>query len=89
MIPQFDARGLLPAGVHLASWGEVAERFGGNLWRERLMAGLRYALDDLKRAGCHRVYIDGSFVTSKEFPNDFNACWEEVGVEPNLWTRCC
>ena len=84
MIPQFDARGLLPAGVHLANWEEVADRFGANLWRERLMTGLQDALDDLRRAGCRRVYINGSFVTSKEFPNDFDACWEEEGVDPDL-----
>ena len=28
------------------------------------------------------VYINGSFVTSKEFPNDYDACWEETGVDP-------
>ena len=46
------------------------------------MAGLRAALDNLKAAGCRTVYVDGSFVTSKEVPNDFDACWEEAGVEP-------
>ena len=44
------------------------------------MAGLRAALESLKRAGCRTVYIDGSFVTDKEAPNDFDACWEETGV---------
>ena len=48
------------------------------------MAGLRDALDDLERAGCRRVYVNGSFVTDKEFPNDFDACWEEDGVDPYL-----
>ena len=48
------------------------------------MAGLRDALEDLKRAGCRRVYINGSFVTSKESPNDFDACWEEDEVDPDL-----
>ena len=35
-------------------------------------------------AGCRTVYVDGSFVTSKESPNDFDACWEEAGVDPEL-----
>ena len=48
------------------------------------MAGLRDALENLERAGCWRAYIDGSFVTSKEYPNDFDACWEEDGVDPHL-----
>jgi hypothetical protein len=27
------------------------------------------------------VYIDGSFVTSGETPNDFDACWDIHGVD--------
>ena len=46
------------------------------------MVGLRAALDDLKRAGCRVVYLNGSFVTSKSVPNDYDACWEEDGVDP-------
>ncbi len=44
--------------------------------------GLRAALENLKNAGCRTAYIDGSFVTDKEFPNDYDVCWEEVGVDP-------
>ena len=40
------------------------------------------AIESLRRAGCHTVYLDGSFVTSKETPNDFDACWEEAGAVP-------
>ena len=47
-----------------------------------MLNGLRAGLDDLKGAGCHTVYVDGSFVTDKEIPNDFDACWEETGVDP-------
>lgn len=43
---------------------------------------MRAALADLKSAGCATVYIDGSFVTAKELPNDYDACWEEIGVDP-------
>ena len=42
------------------------------------------AIESLRRAGCRTVYVDGSFVSSKEIPNDFDACWEEAGVEPEL-----
>ena len=48
------------------------------------MAGLKTALDSLKIAGCQTVYIDGSFVTTKEVPNDFDVCWEVGGVDPYL-----
>ena len=46
------------------------------------MAGLSAALENLKRAGCRTVYINGSFVTRKRVPNDFDVCWDEDGVDP-------
>ena len=82
MIPAFDTDGLLPQGVYRASWDELVDRFGDSPWRKRLMVGLRAALEDLKSAGCRVVYLDGSFVTSKSMPNDYDACWEESGVDP-------
>ena len=82
MIPQFDAEGLLPPGVHWANLDELTDRLGNNHWRQHLITGLRAALENLKGAGCRTVYINGSFVTSKDLPNDYDACWEEDGVEP-------
>ena len=35
-------------------------------------------------AGCRTAYLNGSFVTSKESPNDYDACWEEAGVDPTV-----
>lgn len=52
--------------------------------RLALLSGLKAALDTLRRAGCKRVYVDGSFVTSKGVPNDFDACWEIDGVDFDL-----
>ncbi|AGY56423.1 hypothetical protein GKIL_0176 [Gloeobacter kilaueensis JS1] len=34
----------------------------------------------LRAAGCPTVYIDGSFVSNKQMPADFDACWELDGV---------
>ena len=82
VIPQFDSDGLLPPGIQWATWHEIADRFGGNPWRLRLIDGLRDALESLKTAGCRLAYINGSFVTSKPVPNDYDACWEEDGVDP-------
>ena len=48
------------------------------------MAGFRAALENLKSAGCRTVYLDGSFVTIKVIPNDYDACWDEDGVDPVL-----
>ena len=84
MIPDFDADGLLPQGVHWASWDELVHRFGNNSRRQRLIVGLKAALENLKSSGCQTVYINGSFVTEKELPNDYDGCWEEAGVDPSL-----
>ncbi len=82
MIPEFDEDGLLPPGVHRASWNELNNRFGYNPWRGLLLVGLRAALENLKNAGCLTAYVNGSFVTEKAYPNDYDACWEEIGVNP-------
>ena len=83
MIPVFDAnRNLLP-GIHLATWNELVERFGITPHRQKLLARLRAALLSLKDSGCRRAYIDGSFVTAKEQPDDFDGCWEVDGVDPD------
>lgn len=82
LIPEFDAKGLLPQGIHRANWQEITKRFGGNRQRRQLLTGLKEALDLLKDAGCSRVYLDGSFVTGKELPNDIDVCWDVHGVDP-------
>ena len=48
------------------------------------MTGLRAGLTSLRAAGCLTVYIDGSFVTGKDIPGDFDACWDIAGVDPTL-----
>jgi hypothetical protein len=82
MIPPFDPlTGLLPAGVHEATWEEFVARFGWTPHRLALLAGLKAALDALRAAGCRRTYVNGSFVTAKETPGDFDGCWEVDGVD--------
>ena len=84
MIPGFESNGTLPPGVHEATWAEFAARFGTNRLRRRLLAGLERAIASLASAGCQRVFVDGSFVTDREHPNDFDACWDARGVNPAL-----
>lgn len=80
MIPSFQSDGLLPAGLHWAEWSEILERFGMNSHRRRLLNGCERAIDALAIAGCQAVYLDGSFVTAKETPEDYDACWGMSGV---------
>lgn len=81
MIPPFAKFGLLPPGIHWTTWEEFSEQFGFTPRRAALLSGLKAALDDLSRAGCAALYIDGSFVTRKVEPNDFDACWSGVGID--------
>jgi hypothetical protein len=84
MIPPFDPSGNLPPGVYPATWEEVIKRFGGGLRRQRLIAGFELAMTDLRAAGCRTIYLDGSLVTGKARPGDFDACWDTEGVD---WDR--
>jgi len=79
-MPDFEASGNLPAGVHKASWDEFSKRFGCSGHRKRLLDGLAAALASLAAAGCRTAYINGSFVTRKHRPNDYDLCWSIDGV---------
>ena len=80
----FEESGSLPAGIHEVSWDDFAARYGTTSHRRNLLAGLKCALESLCDAGCRRAYVDGSFVTAREHPSDFDACWEESEVDPVL-----
>ena len=82
MIPAFQSSGLLPAGIHPADWSDIGARFGGSAHRDWLLAGLLKALTMLRDSGCTTVYLDGSFVTEKEHPSDYDALWDPTGVDP-------
>lgn len=81
MLPQFNVDGKLPPGIHNCTWEEFVARFGTTQHRLNLIAGLKHAMEHLREAGCATVYIDGSFVTNKLVPGDFDACWEANGVD--------
>lgn len=82
MIPQHENNGLLPPGLHWAvSPDELAQRFASGTRRRRLFDGFLEGAYLLRFAGCRFLYLDGSFVSTKERPNDFDACWDPLGVE--------
>ena len=81
MIPEFEPDGNLQPGIHWTTWDEMLTRFGATPWRRDLLHGLRAAIDSLQAAGCRTVYVDGSLVTGKLRPGDFDGCWEETGID--------
>ncbi len=84
MIPAFlDIGGpwkVLQPGVHVATLEEVEDRFAISDHRKRLFAGLKKGIFALRKAGCRKIFLDGSFITEKPIPADFDVCWDPVGV---------
>lgn len=72
---------ILPPGIHIASMEEVKERFAFNMKRQMLFCGLEKGVNALINAGCTQIYLDGSYVTSKPNPNDYDTCWDISGVQ--------
>ena len=76
MIPDFNQNGDLPEGIWNATIEEVKERYASGRFRKRLFEGLLKVLPVLKNGGCTMLFLDGSFVTSKELnaSSDYDAC---------------
>jgi hypothetical protein len=83
MIPEFDERGNLPPGIHRATWNEIVTSYATSVRRRELLDGLLDALRSLKAAGCATAYLDGSLITTKDHPGDFDVCWESSDVVPS------
>ena len=85
MIPDFvDIGGpwkVLPPGVYIATLKEIEGRFATSDHRKYLFSGFRNGVIALQKAGCRKIYLDGSFVTEKPIPDDFDVCWNHIGVD--------
>src|SRR5262245_4370530 len=73
-IPDLDADGFLPAGVHDCSVDEIKDRFAqfqGSDRRFRLFEKLESFMNDARATGfVAELIVDGSFVTAKPAPSD-------------------
>lgn len=81
MLPALNEDGSLPAGIHVATVEEIADRFGWNSYRRRLLGGLKMMMRDLEAAGCTAIWIGGSFASDKERPGDYDVAWDTNGVD--------
>lgn len=74
MLPALNSDGNLPEGIHLATEDEVFARFATpSARRQWLGEQLQRLLALAKSTGqLARVFLWGSFVTSKEVPNDLD-----------------
>jgi hypothetical protein len=76
MIPDCNQSGELPPGIYETTLQEIQNRYGYNRRRRKLLKGLEQALNNLRAANVTRVYINGSFITTKKRPGDIDGCWE-------------
>ena len=74
-IPPLNEHGLLPAGIHAASWRDIEAVFLTNTHRERLYWNARqfFERDAPSIAGDLGLYLGGSFFSDKEIPADIEA----------------
>lgn len=84
MIPKtIDINGIwdaLPPGIHDATLEEVEKRFATTIHRQILFDKFKKGVESLRSVGCKTIYLDGSYVTDKTVPGDFDACWDPTGV---------
>lgn len=74
MIPDFREDGYLPEGLHVATDAEITFRFGSaTSQRRRLILRLRRWIELSRLVQAQRFFVDGSFVTNKDVPNDLDA----------------
>lgn len=85
MIPDFvDIGGpwkVLPPGIHNATLEDVETRFATSDHRKHLFSGFTSGVMALRKAGCKKIFLDGSFVTEKPIPGDFDVCWDPMRVD--------
>jgi hypothetical protein len=86
VIPDFDENNNLPPGIHDATVAEVRTRFA-NERRKQLFAAFEEVISILSECNCPEVYLDGSFITTKEEPNDYDLCYESKGIVRTLRLR--
>ena len=84
MLPPFNEMGYLPPGIYEITWTEFIDCFGFNSHRQNILTGLQTALLLLARANCQRVYLGGSFVSNKQYPNDFDGCYDDMNLDYDL-----
>lgn len=83
MIPNLiDIGGIwnvLPPGIHDATLTEVEQCYATNVIRKTLYDGFRKGVIALSNAGCKAIFLNGSFVSDKPDPGDFDSCWDPTG----------
>lgn len=81
MIPESTPTGELPPGIHGATLAEIERRHATNPTRRQQYVGLVDACQGLANAGCATLWLDGSFITTKPEPGDYDATFDVAGID--------
>lgn len=74
--------GKLPPGEHPVAWLDLVAAFGqGSVKRKLATEGLRRFALMLHAAGGKWLFVDGSFVTGRERPSDWDGCFLSAGLD--------
>ena len=66
---------------HTLPYEEFRKIFGHNKSRKEKIDTLLLFLKILRSLGCTNVYVAGSFVSNKEFPNDIDLCVDLTNID--------
>ena len=78
----FDSKsGYLPIGIHRMSLEQFNGAFAWTMRRRLLLKGFMLAARELERVGCREIIVDGSFVSSKDEPGDWDGAYDPTGVD--------
>jgi len=89
LIPNFLPNGFLPEGIHEATFAEVQQKLGFSRKREQLLNKMKYLIEICQLMGCDVIYLDGSFVSAKIAPNDYDACWDCTKNKKQVMSKVC
>jgi hypothetical protein len=73
---------VLPPGIYEVTLDEVKLRYATTPHRRDLFNGLKAGLINLFNCGCPMIFLDGSYVTAKPKPKDYEVCWDTRYVDP-------
>lgn len=81
MIPEFQQNGFLEEGIYETSFSEMEEKLGFSRKRRKLLSAMKTLITYCKYLQCDVLYIDGSFVSTKISPADYDACWDTTATD--------
>ena len=73
---EFNKNGTLNPGIHKMTWKEFYDFFSFSERRKELLNGLEKVLVIFREIEIPHFYIDGSFVTDKLEPEDWDSCFD-------------